>query len=93
MRRVQFLAVVWTFALAIPFTALAVVAAAFLTEHITDIANALALANPAVWGDLVLEASARWPEVAGMIVGQLVILLLLLFFRPGRPEPEEEVSR
>ena len=84
MRRAQFLAVVWTYALAIPFTALALVGAAFLTEHITDLANALTLANATTWHNVGLEASARWPEVAGMIIGQLVILLLLLIVRPGK---------
>ena len=86
MRRAQFLAVIWTYALAIPFTAMALVGAAFLTEHITDIANALA--NATNWQNLGLEASARWPEVAGMIVGQLLILLLLLLVRPEKPEEE-----
>jgi hypothetical protein len=86
MRRAQFLAVIWTYALAIPFTAMALVGAAFLTEHITDIANALT--NAAAWQNLGLEASARWPEVAGMIVGQLVILLLLLIVRPEKAGEE-----
>lgn len=87
MRKVQFTAVVWTFFLAIPFTALALMALAYTTEHLTQISTAIASfsQNFSVGGrGLVLEFSARWPEVAGMIVGQLVIMTILLFAHRSR---------
>jgi hypothetical protein len=39
MRKVQFFASFWTIALAIPFTVLALVGAAYLTENLTQIIN------------------------------------------------------
>ncbi len=83
MRKVQVYATVWTLVLAIPFTVLALVGTAYVTNHFTEIANAISsLAN---WRGVAIEGSARWPEIAGMIVGQLVILsILLIVHRNGR---------
>jgi len=79
MRKVQVYATVWTLALAIPFTVIALVGTAYLTNHFTEIANGIsALAN---WRGVAIEGSARWPEIAGMIVGQLLILSILLIAR------------
>lgn len=79
MSKVQFYATFWTLALAIPFTALALVGAAYLTNHLPDIAAGITeLAN---WRGVALEGSARWPELAGMIIGQLFILSILLIAR------------
>ena len=33
------------------------------------------------WRGLAVEGSARWPEVAGMILGQALILSILLLAR------------
>jgi len=82
MRKVQFLAVFWTLIIAIPFTALALSAAAYLTENMGGITRSLTefSRTASVSGrGLVLELSERWPEIAGMIIGQLVILTILLF--------------
>ncbi|HSQ18217.1 MAG TPA: hypothetical protein VLM83_10995 [Anaerolineales bacterium] len=84
MRKVQFLAVFWTLVIAIPFTALALSAVAYLTENMSEIARSITefSRSTSVSGrGLVLEFSERWPEVAGMIIGQLVILTILLFAR------------
>ena len=84
MRKVQFLAVFWTLVIAIPFTALALSAVAYLTENMSEIARSITefSRSTSVSGrGLVLEFSERWPEVAGMIIGQLVILKILLFAR------------
>jgi hypothetical protein len=84
MRKVQFVAVFWTMVLAIPLTALALSLAAYTTEHFTDIVASLVTFSQTTtvgargW---LLEISERWPEVAGMIVGQIVILTILIFAR------------
>jgi hypothetical protein len=89
MRKVQITAVFWTLFLAIPFTALALSMAAYITENLGRILislNDFSLATSAGGKGLALELSARWPEVAGMIIGQLVIMTILLFtwkFRPA----------
>ena len=84
MRKVQFVAVFWTLFLAIPFTVLALSLLAYATEHLTEIATAIAsfdLSTSVGGRGWNLEFSERWPEVAGMIVGQLVIMTILIFAR------------
>lgn len=79
MRKVQIYATVWTLLLAIPFTVIALVGTAYITNHLGDIAGAIAaLIN---WRGVAVEGSARWPEIAGMIIGQLLILSILLIAR------------
>ena len=71
------LIVLWTVILGIPFTALALATVALI-----DMAATFLLAlSPATWQKLALEGSARWPELAGMVIGQAVILLILLLVR------------
>ena len=82
MRKVQFHATFWTLVIAIPFTVLALVGVAYLTENLSQIANLIGKLsrNISVGGrGLVLEFSARWPEVAGMVIGMIVILTIYLF--------------
>ncbi len=82
MRKVQLTAVFWTLFLAIPFTALALSLAAYLTEHLGSIMTSLdtfSRETSAGGKGLLVEMAARWPEVAGMIIGQLVIMTILLF--------------
>jgi len=82
MKKVQFAASFWTLVLAIPFTILALVGVAYLTENLTQIANAISRLSReiSVGGrGLILEFSARWPEVAGMVIGMIVILTIFLF--------------
>jgi hypothetical protein len=87
MRKVQFTAVFWTLFLAIPFTALALSALALATDHWADIAAAVTSFGTATsvggrgWN---LELSGRWPEIAGMIIGQLVIMIILIVARQSR---------
>jgi hypothetical protein len=84
MRKVQITAVVWTMILAIPFTALALSAVAYTTEHLTQISTAIAnfsLTTSAGGRGWVLEFAQRWPELAGMIIGQAVILMILIIAR------------
>jgi len=70
--KVQFLAVFWTLALAVPLTALALVGLAYFTDNLAEIATWIN------WRGVALEGSARWPELAGMIAGQILILSMLL---------------
>ncbi len=82
MKKVQFAASFWTLVLAIPFTILALLGVAYLTENLTQIANAIAKFSRdiSVGGrGLILEFSARWPEIAGMVIGMIVILTIFLF--------------
>ncbi len=92
MRKVQFLAVGFTLALAVPFTVAALVGAAWLTNHLYEIGNIVnGLLN---WRGLAVEGSARWPEVAGMIIGQVLILSILLLARRNThiaKSPEEHL--
>ena len=73
--KVQFLAVFWTLALAVPLTALALVGLAYFTDNLAEIATWIN------WRGVALEGSARWPELSGMIVGQILIFTMLLMER------------
>jgi hypothetical protein len=67
--------ILWTLALAIPFTALSVGILIFLNDVLPEMVRSV-FAN-FDWRGLTIEGSARWPEVAGMIIGMLVILALI----------------
>jgi hypothetical protein len=76
MRKKQYLAVFWTLLLAIPFTALALTATAYITDNLTQIASTVAYLIGDTLGkarDLVFEA-----ELVGLIAGQALILVILL---------------
>lgn len=85
--------VVWTLFLAIPLTALALSLAAYFTDHMGDLVASLASLSQATtvggrgW---IAEFSERMPELAGMIIGQVVILAILLIVRRSRVNGEEE---
>ncbi len=82
MKKAQFLTVFWTLFLAVPLTALGISLAAYLTDNLGRILND-GLGAASTLGGLgwVAEFSARWPELAGMVVGQLVIMLILVLVR------------
>lgn len=82
MKKAQFLTVFWTLFLAVPLTALGISLAAYLTDNLGRIIND-GLGAASTLGGLgwVAEFSARWPELAGMVVGQLVIMLILVLVR------------
>jgi len=95
MRKVQFVAVLWTMILAIPLTALALSISAYTTEHLTQIATAVAnfsMGTTAGGRGWVLEFSQRWPEIAGMVIGQIVILMILLIARQSAKADEKPKS-
>lgn len=92
MRKVQFVAVFWTMLLAIPLTALALSIVAYTTEHLTQIASTIAnfsLETTAGGRGWVLEFAQRWPEIAGMVIGQLVILMILILARQSSKAEEK----
>jgi hypothetical protein len=78
MRKPQFIATTVTLGLAIPFAFLAILGTGWVTDHAPALIRALSSVH---WQLAFREASARWPEVAGMVVGQLLILALLLTLR------------
>jgi hypothetical protein len=73
--RLYALGTVWTLALAIPAAMLALAIAAFLDIYLIEIANAVAALFAADWQAF---ASTRWPELAGMVIGQLLLMAILL---------------
>jgi len=81
MRKAQLIATVVTLGLAIPFAFLAILGTAWVTDHIGQVIRAL---SSIPWQAVLREGSARWPEVAGMVIGQLLILALLLAARRPR---------
>jgi hypothetical protein len=91
MRKVQITATFWTLVIAIPFTALALSATAYITENLEVFLRALISFSTtlSVSGrGLVLEFAERWPEIAGMVIGQVVILTILIFARNSKPVEE-----
>jgi hypothetical protein len=93
MRKVQFMATFWTFIIAIPFTILALIGVAYLTENLSQIINAIGNFSReiSVGGrGLVLEFSARWPEIAGMVIGMIVILTIFLFAQNANKAEEHK---
>ncbi len=93
MRKVQFMALFWTIVIAIPFTALALVGTAYLSTHLTQIARSITEFSQklSVGGrGLLLEFSARWPEVAGMVIGMIVILTIFLFAQNANKAEESK---
>jgi hypothetical protein len=90
MRKVV-IPIVWTLFLAIPLTALALSLAAYFTDHLGDLAASVASLSQATtvggrgW---VAEFSERLPEVAGMVIGQVVILAILLIARRSKINEE-----
>jgi hypothetical protein len=92
MRKVQFIAVFWTLFLAVPFTVLAISGLAFWTANLTDISTLIANFNHSLSAGgrgVLVEFSGRWPEVAGMIIGQLVIMTIFILARNGKPAENE----
>lgn len=86
MKKVQFLAVFWTLLLAIPITAVALTATAYLTDNLTQISTAIAYLIGDTLGkgrDLLFEA-----ELLGLIAGQALIVVILLLTKLTRPKEE-----
>ena len=84
MRKVPFVAVFWTFALALPFTILALAGVAYIDLHFSEIALAIAAfeqRTSATGRGWITELSARLPELEGMLIGMIVIFTIYFFVR------------
>jgi hypothetical protein len=82
------LATIWTVTLAVPFTLLGIGTLVFLTDHLPELTQLVQRVGIRPFS-LALEFSARWPEVAAMVIGQLVILMVFLATRSrGRPREQ-----
>ena len=79
MRKVRLLAVFFTLTLAISFTILALFGTAYLADHSNNVGEMVT--GVVDWHSLAEEGSVRWPELAAMIGGQLLILSILLLVR------------
>lgn len=84
MRKLQLITIIVTLALAIPFVALALIEIVYLVDYARSIGGVIA--GLLEWTGVAQEGAARWPELAGMIVGQLFILSLLLILRRRRQD-------
>jgi hypothetical protein len=84
MRKVPFVAVFWTFALAVPFTILALAGVSYVDLHFSMIAQSISSFEQEVSSNgtgLVSELWARSPEVLGMVIGMIVIFTIYVFVR------------
>jgi hypothetical protein len=84
MRKVPFVAAFWTFALALPFTILALAGISYVDLHFSVIAQTISNFEQAVSSNgagLISELWARFPEVLGMVIGLIVIFTIYLFVR------------
>ncbi len=68
----------WTLVLGVPATLLALALVAYLDEHLYSIFAWAGTALSANWDAIASEASARWPEVVGMLIGQLLLMTILV---------------
>jgi lysylphosphatidylglycerol synthetase-like protein (DUF2156 family) len=96
MRKVQVHAAFWTLLIAIPFTVAALVGVAYLTVNLSHITDAIIkFGNQISVGGrgIVLEFSARWPEIAGMVIGMIVILTIYLFAQGANKAEEHKDVR
>jgi hypothetical protein len=84
-------AIFWTIVLAVPFTVAALLGVAYLTEHTAQIAAFInTISQQMTIGERgwMATLAERLPELAGMIIGQLVLLTILLFARKTNQEQE-----
>ena len=91
MRKVQFMTLIVTLALAIPFIALALFEIVYLVDYARSIGGAIA--GLVEWTSVAQEGAARWPELAGMIISQLLIVSLLLTLRRRRQDNRPDLLR
>ena len=84
MRKVPFIAAFWTFALALPFTILALTGISYVDLHFSVIAQTISKFEQEVSSNgagLVSELWARTPEVLGMVIGMIVLFTIYVFVR------------
>ncbi|GAB4451829.1 MAG: hypothetical protein OHK0041_14830 [Anaerolineales bacterium] len=84
MRKVPFAGVFWVFALALPFTVIALAGVAYVDLHFSQIAQSVAEFGQSVTAGgrgLIAETAQRLPEALGMLIGLIVMLTIYAFVR------------
>ncbi|HEY5731658.1 MAG TPA: hypothetical protein VIS72_16535 [Anaerolineales bacterium] len=84
MRIVPFVGVFWVFALALPFTIVALAGVAYVDLHFSQIVQSLVEFGRNVTAGgrgIAAEIAQRFPEVLGMVIGMIVIFTIYLFVR------------
>lgn len=92
MRKVPFAGVFWMFALALPFTIIALAGVAYVDLHFSQIVQSVVEFGRAITAGgrgLVAETAQRFPEVLGMVIGLIVMLTIYLFVR----QPAESFNK
>jgi hypothetical protein len=91
MRKVPFVGVFWMFALALPFTIIAIAGVAYVDLHFSRIVQSIGEFGQSITagGRGAAEIAERLPEVLGMVIGLIVMLTIYLFVR----KPAESFSR
>jgi hypothetical protein len=89
MKKVPFVAAFWTFALAVPFTILALAGVSYVDLHFSGIAHSISNFEQSLSSNgagLASELWARFPEVLGMVIGMIVVFTIYVFARqPSQP--------
>jgi hypothetical protein len=84
MRKVPFVGVFWVFALALPFTVIALAGVAYVDLHSSQIAQSLVEFGQSITAGgrgLIAETAQRLPEALGMLIGLIVMLTIYAFVR------------
>ena len=84
MRKVPFVSVFWTFALAVPFTIIALAGVAYVDLHFSQIVQSLVEFGQTITAGgrgVVAETAQRSPELLGMVIGLIVMLTIYAFVR------------
>ena len=92
MRKVPFVGVFWVFALALPFTIIALAGVAYVDLHFSQIIQSIAEFGRSITAGgrgMVAETAQRFPEVLGMVIGLIVMLTIYLFVR----QPAESFNK
>mgnify|MGYP001819126203 CR=1 FL=1 len=92
MNKIQFWAIFWTMVISIPITALTLIASAYLTNHLVEIAGSIENIDFFTfpkYRDLVLEI-----EAIGMFLGVVIIIaVVLITLQPENGEQETHLLR
>ena len=84
MRKVPFVGVFWVFALALPFTIIALAGVAYVDLHFSQIMQSLVEFGQGVTAGgrgLIAVTAERMPVVLGMLIGLIVMLTIYAFVR------------
>ena len=84
MRKVPFVSVFWTFALAVPFTIIALAGVAYVDLRFSQIVQSLVEFGQTITAGgrgVVAETAQRSPELLGMVIGLIVMLTIYAFVR------------